>query len=146
MTRTIHFILVAFLFLMPGQVLAQAKSFSHTGIARDAQRYEAWIKANVRPGAHRVPDLVAAARKAAAGGDQRAASQAYSMAVLVDPDNANLWIDLATALLATTPDPKRSSERYDLPVSASGAAYRAYERASNPGTKARALAVLGEAL
>ena len=53
---------------------------------------------------------------------------------------------MASALLATTPDPKQSSERYDLPVNASGAAYRAYERANSPAMKARALAVLGQAL
>ena len=42
--------------------------------------------------------------------------------------------------------PDKGNERYDLPVNASGAAYIAYQRAQDDGHKARALAVLGDAL
>ncbi len=146
MTRIFRLALFSLALLLPFYAVAQVKQFSHTGIARDAQRYETAIKANAKPVAHRVPDLISAARKAQAAGDQRGASRVFAMAVVVDPDNAEAWIELASALLATTPDPKQSSERYDLPVNASGAAYRAYERANSPAMKARALAVLGQAL
>ncbi len=146
MTRTLRIAFLALVLLLPASVLAQIKTFTHTGIARDAQRFETWIKTNAKPGAHRAAELQSVARQATAASDQRGAARALAMALVLEPDNAEAWLQLATALLATTPDPKKSSERYDLPVNASGAAYRAYERASDPNMKSRALAVLGQAL
>ncbi|MBX9925655.1 MAG: hypothetical protein K2Y05_04800, partial [Hyphomicrobiaceae bacterium] len=78
--------------------------------------------------------------------DPRAASRAFASAVAADPDDARAWLGLAKSLLAIKPDGNRPSERYDLPVNASASALRAYQRASQPQTKAAALAVLGEAL
>ena len=66
--------------------------------------------------------------------------------VVVDGRDSESWMGLARALLAIQVDPDKESERYDLPVNASGAAYIAYERAQNDDQKARALAVLGDAL
>ena len=51
-----------------------------------------------------------------------------------DANDADAWIGLARALLAIKPD--QGSERYDLPVNASGAACIAYERAQTPAAKA----------
>ena len=51
--------------------------------------------------------------------------------------------NLARALLAIKPD--QGSERYELPVNASGAAWNAYTRAQAPAAKAAALWVLHEA-
>ena len=68
------------------------------------------------------------------------------MAVVADEKDAEAWIGLARALLAIQPDPNRSSERYELPLNASAAAYTAYQRAETAPLKATALAVLGEAL
>ncbi len=78
--------------------------------------------------------------------DARAASRTYAAAVAADPSSPESWLGLARALLAIQADPEKGSERYDLPVNASGAAYRAYERAKDPAMKARALAVLGDAM
>ena len=78
--------------------------------------------------------------------DPRAASRNFAGAVVSDNNDADAWLGLARALLAIAPDPNKDSERYDLPVNASGAAYLAYERAQGDPQKARALAVLGDAL
>src|SRR5690606_34443949 len=76
----------------------------------------------------------------------RAASRSYAAAVVADDKAPESWLGLARALLAIKPNSDNSAERYDLPVNASGAAYRAYELASDDALKARALAVLGEAM
>lgn len=138
--------LLAFVFLWPEHGTAQVKAFSHSGIARDAQRYESGLKASAAAGTPKMQELLAAGRKALAGNDPRAAARAFSQAAAVEPNDAETWIALANALLATTPDPNRPGERYDLPANASAAAYLAYERAQSQQVKARALAVLGEAL
>ena len=46
----------------------------------------------------------------------------------------------------SSPIPNNGSERYDLPVYASGAAYRGYQRATEPADQAHALFVLGQTL
>lgn len=76
----------------------------------------------------------------------RAAARSLASAVAADPDDADAWTGLARALLAITPDPSKGSERYEFPLNASGAAYIAAERAKTAPQRARALAVLGEAL
>ena len=68
--------------------------------------------------------------------DPRAASRSFAGAVVSDANDADAWIGLARALLAIKPDPNKGSERYDLPVNASGAAYLAYERARTIRSKA----------
>ncbi|MFN3868558.1 MAG: MG2 domain-containing protein [Hyphomicrobiaceae bacterium] len=126
---------------------ASAKGFSHAGIAKDGERYETYLKGHWKPGKERPEQLIAAAVKAATKDkDQRAAARNYAMAVVAQPSNSDAWTGLARALLAITPDPAKGSERFDLPVNASGAAYIAYERATSNEAKARALAVLGDAL
>src|SRR5581483_8155085 len=76
--------------------------------------------------------------------DARAAARAYAQAVVSNASDVASWTGLARALLAIKPD--QGSERYDLPVNASGAAFLAYERAQTPRAKAAALWVLHEAL
>src|SRR5690606_295196 len=78
--------------------------------------------------------------------DPRTAARAFGRAAAVASENPEAWLLLARALLATQPDPKRPSERYELPADASAAAYLAYQRAASPALEARALAVLGTAL
>jgi len=134
-----------FLFVGSGVASAQEHPFSHKGVAKDAERYEIYVKENWKPGTRKPPELRLAADKLVAT-DARAASRTYAAAVAADPSSAESWLGLARALLAIQADPEKGSERYDLPVNASGAAYRAYERAKDPAMKARALAVLGDAM
>src|SRR5262245_55836531 len=118
--------------------------FVHAGIAGDAKRYQAYLKAQWQPkGSAR--ELRAEGDKVlAAGNNPRGAARAYAQAVVFDGNDVVSWIGLARALLAIKPD--QGSERYDLPVNASGAALTAYERAQATADKTAALWVLHEAL
>ncbi len=119
--------------------------FVHQGVKEDGGRYEAYLKANwklsTRNAAEQRRDGERLLRT-----DPRAASRSFAGAVVADGRDADAWIGLARALLAIAPDPNKDSERYDLPVNASGAAYFGYERAQGDPQKARALAVLADAL
>ena len=129
----------------PADGSGAAATFSHPGIAKDAERYETFLKSSWKAGKGKPAELRVAGEKLLAI-DPRAASRTFAEAVVADDRNAQGWLGLARALLAITPDPNRAAERYDLPLNASGAAYRAMERATDVATRARALSVLGEAL
>ena len=127
------------------QATAEQRPFAHQEVKRDAERYETYLKTNWKVGDRKPAELVRDGERAL-GQDPRAASRSFAGAVVADGKDAAAWIGLARALLAIPADPEKGSERYDLPVNASGAAYIAYERAEDPALKARALAVLADAL
>jgi hypothetical protein len=134
-------------FAAPFAAMAQDKPFTHAGLAKDGQRYEAWIKANWKTGPQKPQEALSIAQKTlGAGNDMRGAARAFAQILAGDDKNADAWFGLARALLAIQPDPNQGAERYDLPVNASGAAYFAYERAKTPALKARSLYLLSEAL
>ena len=142
--------LLALLFVLPiasasAQDAAQPHPFAHAGIAKDGERYEAYLKANWKAAGNKATELRQTGEKVL-GSDPRAASRNFAAAVVADSQDVDAWIGLARALLAIKVDPDKGNERYDLPVNASGAAYIAYQRAQDDGHKARALAVLGDAL
>jgi uncharacterized protein YfaS (alpha-2-macroglobulin family) len=124
---------------------AQDAKFTHAGVAADAKRYEAYLRSTWQPGQRTARELRGEADKALASGtDPRAASRSYALAAVADPNDVDAWLGLARALLAIKPD--QGSERYDVPVNASGAAFNAYGRAATPAAKAAALWVLHDAL
>lgn len=124
--------------------LASEKGFLHQGVAADAKRYETYLKSSWRADGKAAASLKAEADKLFAT-DARAASRLLANVVAGNGTDASAWTRLAEALLAIKADPEKS-ERYDLPVHASGAAYRGYELATTKDTKAKALFVLGQAL
>ncbi|HET6388324.1 alpha-2-macroglobulin [Hyphomicrobium sp.] len=124
---------------------AADKPFLHSGIAADAKRYETYLKANWKPDGKPPAALKSEAEKVFAT-DPRAASRALANAVAADDKDSAAWTRLAEALLAIKADPNSNGERYDLPIYASGAAYRGYERANDVAQKAHALFVLGRTL
>ena len=124
---------------------AAEQGFAHQGVAADAKRYETYLKANWKTDGKSAADLKGEAEKTFAS-DPRAASRALASAVGADDKDAAAWTRLAEALLAIKPDENKGSERYDLPVNASGAAYRGYELAKDKAQKAHALFVLGQTL
>jgi uncharacterized protein YfaS (alpha-2-macroglobulin family) len=124
---------------------APAHPFAHQGVKEDAQRYEAYLKANWKLSERPAADLRRDGERMLRT-DPRAASRNFAGAVVANPQDGDAWIGLARALLAIAPDPQKDNERYDLPVNGSGAAYIAYERAKDDPQRARALAVLGDAL
>ncbi len=144
--RFIAQVLLALCLLVPvTNAVAQQHPFAHRGVESDAKRYQEYLRENWKAAAQDPAELRAAGDSALAN-DPRAASRAYAGAVVADDKDAEAWIGLARALLAIKVDPNRGSERYDLPLNASGAAYLAYQHASDAQQKARALAVLGAAL
>ncbi len=120
------------------------KTFTHQGVAADAKRYETYLKSNWKGDGRKPAEVKVEAEKVFAS-DPRAASRLLANAVASDDQSSALWTRLAQALLAIKADPEKS-ERYDLPVNASGAAYRGYLLAKDPGETANALFVLGQAL
>ena len=92
---------------------------------RDAERYETYLKTNWKLGDRKPADLRQDGERTL-GQDPRGASRSFAGAVVADGKDAAAWIGLARALLAIPADPEKGSERYDLPVNASGAAYIAY--------------------
>ena len=66
--------------------------------------------------------------------------------MIANDKDASAWTRLAEALLAIKPDADKGAERYDLPVHASGAAYRGYELSADAAQKSKALLVLGQTL
>ena len=123
---------------------AQTKPFVNEEMAGDAARYEDYLKKAFKadgkpPASHRKQG-----DKLLAANDVRGAANQYILSVLADRTDAQGWLGLAKALIATPPG--NDDERYNLPVNASGAAYAAYTNASKPETKADALAILAEAL
>ena len=136
--------LLALLFVLPrtsasAQDAAQPHPFAHAGIAKDGERYETYLKANWKAAGNKATGAAAEGEKVL-GSDPRAASRNFAAAVVADSQDVDAWIGLARALLAIKPDPDKGSERYDLPVNASGAAYIAYQRAQDAGRQgARAL-------
>jgi uncharacterized protein YfaS (alpha-2-macroglobulin family) len=136
-------LLVALILLSPTVAAAQDASFAHPVLAKDAERYEAYLKLNWKAGRQTAAQLREAGLKTL-GTDARSASRSMAAAVATDPKDTESWIGLARALLAISPD--AGPERYELPVNASGAAYTAYLGATQPKQKAAALAVLADAL
>lgn len=140
---------VAFMLFTHCLAVQAQTTFAHKGLAGDGQRYESWIKENWRKpdaGSTSAQMLAAGSVTLAQGKDPRRASREFVAAILLDEKNASAWLGLAQALLAITPDPQRSSERYQLPINASGAAYLAYQRATTNSVRALALSVLAETL
>jgi hypothetical protein len=139
-------VLIALLIALSAAGLAQAQEqrFTHEGVKGDAKRYETYLKANWQPKANAQQQRAEGDKVLAAGTDPRAAARAYAQAVVFDANDVDAWTGLARALLAIKPD--QGSERYELPVNASGAAWTAYERAQTSAAKAAALVVLSDAL
>jgi uncharacterized protein YfaS (alpha-2-macroglobulin family) len=144
-------LLLAFILVLPlAPAMAQQQSqevhpFAHQGVKEDAVRYEAYLKANWKLSGRQSAELRRDGERTLRT-DPRAASRSFAAAVVADGRDAEAWTGLARALLAIPADPNKDSERYDLPVNGSGAAYLGYERAQGDPQRARALAVLADAL
>lgn len=122
-------------------------AFSHDQVARDAARYEAYLKKSwkVSDGDGDAKALMVSGQRAMAQ-DPRAASRHFAGATVRDAKSTDAWVGLAQSLLAIPHKTLTGSERYDIPVNASGAAYIGYMRAGAEAPRASALAVLSQAL
>ena len=71
-------LLLAFCFIAP-VALAQNATFSHSGLARDAERYESYLKSHWKAGQQTPAQLRQTGAKALAeGNDPRAASRSFA--------------------------------------------------------------------
>ncbi|MFV0295086.1 MAG: MG2 domain-containing protein, partial [Hyphomicrobiaceae bacterium] len=127
--------------------------FSHQTVTQDAERLAIAIrkmaetdtarKALATPG---VNWRDTGMQYLAAGKNMRGAISALSLALTTNSDDWTSWLALARAYLRAVPDPSQPAERYQMPASASGAAWLAYTKAAGDTDKAEALAVLADAL
>lgn len=124
---------------------SHATTFRHESVARDATRYEAFLK-KAYGSAKANPAALIRNGNALMGRDLRAASRAFAKAAANAPGRSEAWVGLARALLDLPVKLLQGSERYDLPVNAAGAAYLGYQRATSNVAKANALDVLARAL
>ena len=110
---------------------AEPSKFAPPGLQPEAVRYEALLKTTIKPAKKSAREWTAEATKAMAGAapDPRVATQNYSQAVVADPTDAGAWTGLSRALLAIKVEANSGSERYELPLHASAAAWIAYDRA-----------------
>lgn len=88
--------------------------------------------------------LIEDAAAAARNGDQRSAMQKYEAAVSAMPQDGALWLELARATLAVSPNDR--TETTTLRTSATSAALNAYDLSRTAATRADVLAQLGAAL
>lgn len=131
----------------PVSAANQDRPFASVQVARDAERYEAWLKANWKPGRETPAQLRQAAAKALGeANDPRAASRNYALIVVANARDWAAWQGLARALLAVPANTMTGSERYEVPLNASAAAYLAYQRAPAKTEQASALVTLADAL
>lgn len=131
---------------VPTAVWAQAGGLAQSLTAQEAKRLETEIAASIKPVTRGAADLRAEASRQVQAGEAREAIKTLRLAIASHPKDWQAWLALTEAIAAVTPDKRKGSERYEFPVMASAAAYKAYETASQPADKARALALLAETL
>ena len=130
---------------LPHAQTTPSQAYDNPLVVKDAERLDGVIRALGRP-RQGAAELRRAGLKALdEAKEPREAVQVLGQALAVDGRHAATWTALARAYLAVTPEPS-SSERFELPSLASGAAWRAYQLATEARDKAAALALLGEAL
>ena len=136
MSRTVYaFSLAALLattFLTP-PAAAQSlppPSFSHEIVTRDADRLAERMRGLAASEAGRIAALqpketlrTAGLAQLADGKNPREALRLLTLATAIDAKDRQAWLGLAQAALAIPPDSARGSERYELPATASGAAW-----------------------
>lgn len=133
---------IALMFANP----ATAATFAHKQLEREAANYETYLK-RFKPKSQKVrlPVLLKQADGLLAT-DARSAASVYAAAVALKTQSTAAWLGLAKSLLGFDAETYSNSERYNVPVNASSAAYRAYQRAGDAKSKAEALDVLSDAL
>ena len=123
---------------------AADKAFRRDDLADSSIKLEAQIKSEAgavnKSGAALKTDADAAFKR----NDYRTGVQILGQIAVTAPDDAGNWVRLARTIFQMKP--ANSSEQTFLLERASTAAYIGYQRATNPGDEADALAVLGRAL
>ncbi len=120
--------------------------FAHQQIEREAKSYETYLQ-RFKPKSNKVRiNSLLSRGDALLAKDARGAARFFATAVAVDGKSSRAWLGLANALLGFDPKSYKGSERYNVPVNASGAAYRGYQTATTAADRAHSLTVLADAL
>jgi alpha-2-macroglobulin len=125
-----------------------AEPFVDKQLASGVQAFEAQVRKTLAAPQNRsAKDLKTDADKLMTGGaaDARGATDRYLLSLLADGRDAETWLALAQALLATKPDPTKANDAALLADRAAWTAYRAYELATAGTRKAVALTTVAEA-
>ncbi len=124
--------------------LAADKAFRRDDLADSAIKLEARIKSEAGAVNKSSAALKADADAAFKRNDYRTGLQILGQIAVASPDDSANWSRIARMIFLIFP--ANSSEKTFLLERASTAAYIAYQRATNPGDEAEALALLGRAL
>jgi alpha-2-macroglobulin len=94
--------------LAHAQDAPEQRPFVHKGVAKDAERYETYIKDNWKADVRsKSPDLRLIGDRLMSS-DPRGASRNYAAAVASDSKSPEAWLGLARALLAIKADRRRA--------------------------------------
>ncbi|MDH6232411.1 uncharacterized protein YfaS (alpha-2-macroglobulin family) [Mesorhizobium soli] len=109
----------------------------------EARRFRADLD-NIATGEEGLAALTEAGNTAMQNGDPRTAMEKFTTAVATSPDDGALWIDLARAILGTSP--ANDEETAKLQRDGTSAAWNGYQLSRTAAARADALAVLAVAL
>lgn len=136
--------IAALLFGSPPVAAQSAPGFQNREASESGLKLEAKLKREAGSDARPVPELVKQGVAQIRAGSWREASVTFALAAGKDPKNEQAWRNLSVALAKVETDDY--SERENLRSQAVGAAWQAYLASTDAKTKARALAVLSNAL
>ncbi len=119
-------------------------SYFPTWMMDEARQFRAAVlEAPVAPDAGLVA-LTDGAKQAMLTGDARGAIEKYKQAITVSPDDGVLWMELARAILAVSPND--GAEGATLQRDATSSSFNAYQLLRTTATRAEILAVMAAAL
>ena len=119
-------------------------SFVPGHVLQEAEQYRRKLDRNAAPGEEGVNAVISAASEAKAGGDARNAMRGYETAVALEPDNTELWAELARAAAAAQRG--EGENAYDLQSAATSAGVIAYNLSRTAHERADALTALAAGL
>ena len=121
---------------------AQNKPFIHDDTERAAREYEAYLKAQWPSEGNSAKGWKGRGEAAMKANDPRRATGYFASSVVLDPDAADTWLELARAYMAIQTD--QANEKSNYWRNASSTAYLAYQRAKTDSLRAAALATLAD--
>jgi uncharacterized protein YfaS (alpha-2-macroglobulin family) len=121
---------------------AQDQHFILPDTERAARDYEAYLKAQWPSEGNSAKGWRSRGQAAMKANDPRRATGHFASSVVLEPNSAQTWLDLARAYLAI--QTSNYNEKNSFTQNASSTAYLAYSRATASNLKAAALATLAE--
>ena len=124
------------------QAYAQDRPFVLPDTEREAREYDAYLKAQWPSEGNSAKGWRSRGQAAMNANDPRGATGYFASSVVLEPNDAQTWLDLSRAYLAI--QTKKYNEQRSFRRNASSTAYIAYSRAKADNLKAAALATLAQ--